>query len=199
MLGAQFKAIKHTYSNQDEVYKIETPGGKSYYLKVSATLKTEYENLRKLDGTLNVPKVIGFHHADTHDYLLISELPGNNLAELATSWPKLKVVDTFAEAVRHLHTINASNIFPEAGATDVLLHGDMAMPNIIIAEETPVGYIDLGQLSFGPPELDLADAIWSLQRNIGPDYGELFLEKYGPVARTSKIEAALAYKYTPLA
>ena len=71
----------------------------------------------------------------------------------------------------------------------------MALPNIIISESQEIGYIDFGQMTFGPPELDLADAIWSLQRNIGPDYGELFLEKYGPVTMTPKLKKALAYRH----
>ena len=196
VLGVPFKATKHIHSHQDEVYKIETQRS-GYYLKISATLKFEHANLKKLETILNVPKVIDFYDADQNDYLLITELPGKNLVELLEEWSSLDIVDRFAEAIRQLHGIDATKIFPEASSKDVILHGDMALPNIIISEQGQTGYIDFGQMTFGSPELDLADAIWSLQRNIGPDYGELFLKKYGTVAITPKIEKALKFRYQP--
>ncbi len=189
-----FKATRHVHSHQDEVYKIETPDS-NYYLKISSTLKAECDNLKKLEGLLNTPRVINFYDAGRSDYLLISELPGKNLVELIEEWPELEIVDTFAKAVKQLHAMDATRAFPKASSTDVLLHGDMALPNIIISEQQEIGYIDFGQMAFGPPELDLADAIWSLQRNMGPDYGELFLEKYGQVIMTPKIEKALKFRY----
>lgn len=197
VLGVPFKASKHVHSHQDEAYRIEALGG-TYYLKISAALEAEQNNLRKLESVLHVPRVIDFYDSsDGNDYLLISELPGKNLVELLGEWSNLDIVDKFAEAVRQLHKVDATKIFPEASPKDVLLHGDMALPNIIISEQGQIGYIDFGQLSFGPPELDLADAIWSLQRNIGSNYGELFLKKYGPVTMTPKIEKALVFRYQP--
>lgn len=195
VLAQPFKATKHVHSHQDEVYKIETPNA-TYYLKIAATLTAERDNLKKLAPILHVPGVIDFHRFKSgHDYLLISELPGKNLVELIGEWPDTEIVDTFAKAVRQLHNLDVAGVFPEANASDVLLHGDMALPNIIISEQKQTGYIDFGQLSFGTPELDLADSIWSLQRNLGPAYGEQFLQAYGPVTMTPKIQAALAFRY----
>lgn len=194
VLAMPFKATKHVHSNQDDVYRIETQLA-NYYLKISRSLKAERDNLKKLGTILNVPKVIDFYDAEENDYLLISELPGKNLVELIEELPELTIVEKFADAVRQLHSLNVTKVFPEASPKDVLLHGDMALPNIIVADEGDIGYIDFGQLSFGSPELDLADAIWSLQRNLGPAYGELFLKKYGPVALTPKIEEALNYRH----
>lgn len=194
VIGVPFKASKHVHSHQDEVYKIETQRS-NYYLKISATLKSERDNLQKLETILNVPGVIDFYDIGEKDYLLITELPGKNLAELVKEWPDLQIVDKFAEAIRRLHAVDVAKLFPEAGSKDVVLHGDMALPNIIISERGDIGYIDFGQMAFGSPELDLADAIWSLQRNIGPNYGELFLEKYGPVTITPKIKKALKFRY----
>lgn len=196
ILNTPFKASKHVHSNQDEVYKIETQHDR-YYLKISKTLKSEHENLLKLETILNAPKVIDYHDANNNDYLLITELPGKNLVELIDAWPVVNIVDAFAKAIRQLHSIDGTRIFPEASKTDVVLHGDIALPNIIISEQGDIGYIDFGQMTFGSPELDLADAIWSLQRNIGSDYGVLFLEKYGPVIMTPKIEKALQFRYHP--
>lgn len=196
VLGVDFKASKHIHSHQDEVFKIETPS-LNYYLKISATLKAERDNLKKLELLLNVPRVIDFYESDNADYLLISELPGKNLVELIGEWSAPKITEVFAKAIRQLHIINAVKVFPQANPKDVLLHGDMALPNIIISEQEEIGYIDFGQLTFGLPELDLADGIWSLQRNLGPNYGELFLKEYGPVQITSVVEKALAFRYQP--
>lgn len=196
VLAVAFRADKHIHAHQDEVFKIVTSRG-NYYLKVSPTLKAERDNLQKLEPFLNVPKVVDFYQAENRDYLLLSELPGKNLVELIDEWPKTAIVETFAHAIRQLHGLDASKVFPNASPGDVLLHGDMALPNIIISAAGAVGYIDFGQLAYGTPELDMADAIWSLQRNFGQGYGELFLQEYGPVVRTPKIEEALAFTYQP--
>jgi aminoglycoside phosphotransferase len=196
ILGGQFTADKHIHSHQDEVYKIRTPLG-AYYLKISATLEAERDNLERLEMLLNVPKVIDFHSAKGKDFLPISEVPGKNLAELVGTWSDLDIVSTFAEAIRYLHAVDVTKLFPQASSKDVLLHGDMALPNIIISDQGRIGYIDFGQMAFGPPDLDVADAIWSLQRNIGPDFGELFLKAYGPVTVSPMIEKALKFRYQP--
>lgn len=194
VLAVPFKATKHVHSHQDEVYRIETQTA-HYYLKISGSLKEERDNLQKLDGILHVPKVIDFYDAGGSDYLLISELPGKNLVELIDELPELAIVEKFADAIRQLHSLDATKVFSEASKKDVLLHGDMALPNILVTDNGDIGYIDFGQLSFGTPELDLADAIWSLQRNLGPAYGELFLERYGSVVMTPKIQEALNYRH----
>lgn len=197
VLTQTFKATKHAHSHQDEVYKIETPNA-VYYLKIATILKGERDNLKKLAPILRVPEVIDFHRSKSgYDYLLISELPGKNLVELIGEWPDTEIVGTFAKAVRQLHNLDVAVVFPKAKARDVLLHGDMALPNIIISEQKQIGYIDFGQLSFGTPELDLVDSIWSLQRNLGPAYGKMFLEKYGSVTMTAKMEEALNFRYQP--
>lgn len=194
ILGTPFKAVEHAYSHQDKVYRIKTSTA-VYYLKISSTLTAERENLKKLKSIIRVPEVIDFYHADGQDYLLISELPGKNLVELMGNRPIPVIVGIFAKAVKQLHDVDPRRIFAEAQPSDVLLHGDMALPNIILSDQDDIGYIDFGQLSYGSPELDITDAIWSLQRNLGPDYGTLFLEKYGPHALTPKITKALAYRH----
>lgn len=196
VLAMPFNATKHIHSHQDEVFKIETSSN-NYYLKISKSLQSEHDNLKKLENILRSPKVVDFYDGEEKDYLLIGELPGKNLVELIGEWSNLEIVDTFAEAIKQLHSVDAAKVFPEASPKDVLLHGDMALPNIIISDAGKIGYIDFGQLSFGIPELDLADAIWSLQRNLGPDYGKVFLEKYGPVVMTAKIAEALSFRYQP--
>lgn len=196
LLGMPFTMSKHAHSHQDDVYHTKTEHD-GYYLKVSTTLTAERDNLLKLTARLHAPRVIDFCHTAERDYLLITELPGKNLVELLPQLSETAIVEIFAKAVRHLHATDITALFPGTAPGDVLIHGDMALPNIILSEEGVIGYIDFGQMTYGHPELDLVDAIWSLQRNIGPEYGELFLEKYGPITKTPKIEAALAFRYTP--
>jgi aminoglycoside phosphotransferase len=195
ILTMPFTAKKHDFSHQDQVFKIETDN-EHYYLKISPTIKRERDNLKKIQTLLNVPKVINFYDSGNNAYLLISELPGKNLVELIGEWSDLMIVNTFATAMRKLHSIDATSVFEEAGLHDVLLHGDMALPNIIISHKK-TGYVDFGQLAFGTPEQDIVDALWSLQRNISPNYGEIFLKKYGPVVITPTIRQALKFRYSP--
>lgn len=202
ILGNQVTAEKHIHSHQDEVYRLKTPQ-KACYLKASPTLKAERDNLNRLKPYLNVPSVLGFCMLEATDYLLISELPGKNLVELIDDpeWSDHDIVTSFAEAVRDLHKLDVVGIFPgQASPNEVLLHGDMSLPNIIISTgsgKKRIGYIDFGQMAYGPPELELADAIWSLQRNLGPAYGELFLQAYGSVVMTPQIRKALDFRYRP--
>ena len=194
VLGDIYSLNKHEHSHQDDVYKIKT-ANTVYYVKSSINLRSEYENLVKLQAVLNVPKVISYNSINKKDYLIICELPGRNLVQLKGIWNDIEIVNKFAEAVRKLHKIDATKVYPDAKSSDVLSHGDMALPNIIIADNDDIGYIDFGQLSYGTPELDIYDSIWSLQRNLGPGYGELFIEKYGPVKRTPKINEILKYRH----
>jgi aminoglycoside phosphotransferase len=197
LLGTDFSVQRPTHSHEDEVYRVKT-SHKTCYLKISATLRAERDNLAKLKTLVKVPAVVDFYTTGGKDHLLIEELPGKDLVELAADRPAADIVAKFAEAARKFHSTDARQLFPgEAKPGDALLHGDMSLPNIIISDHSQIGYIDLGRLSYGKPDKDLADAIWSLQRNIGPGHGELFLREYGTVAMTDKLREALRFKYDP--
>ena len=195
ILKTSFQIEKHSYSNQDDVYRIRT-SNECFYLKVSTSLKKEYENLIKLKTYLKVPDVIDFRSIGNKDHLLLSDVKGNNLAELVGEYENTVIVREFARAVKQFHSLNINELYSgEHNDGDVVLHSDMSMPNVIFAEPGSVGYIDLAQMTTGKAETDLADAIWSLQRNIGPGYGELFLQEYGDVTITEKIDNALKFKF----
>lgn len=70
-----FELEKHAFSHQDEVYKITT-SKHNYYLKISPTLKAEYENPERMKPFLKVPNIIAFDTFDDGDHLLLSEVPG---------------------------------------------------------------------------------------------------------------------------
>lgn len=197
LIGAQFEVEKHNYSNQDDVYKIKT-SDKVYYLKISDDLQNEYDNILRLQVLVVTPRVIGFTELGGQDHLLMSEIPGRNLAEYVGDWKNEAIAKAFAKALQQMHSLDVQRIFPGTDRSDeVVLHGDMSLPNIIAMRDGRLGYIDLGQVTIGSRDNDLADAIWSLQRNIGPDYGKYFLSEYGDETITPKIKKALAYRYLP--
>ena len=64
--------------------------------------------------------------------------------------------------------------------SDVLIHGDACLPNIIAREGEFSSFIDLGLAGAGDRHIDLFWAVWSLQFNLKTDrYTELFLDLYG--------------------
>lgn len=190
-----FTVKKHHFSNQDDVYAIETVEG-NFYLKVAKDLRSERDNLEKSLPYLLVPRVIGFGAVGDKDHLLMSVLPGRNLVEYVGEWDAMTIVREFARAVKEFHALDATKLFTTSAVPGaVVLHGDMAMPNIICTEPGSAGFIDLGQMSVGAADLDLADALWSLQRNLGAGYGELFLSEYGDFVMTEKVDKALKYRH----
>jgi aminoglycoside phosphotransferase len=190
-----FKIKKHHFSNQDDVYAIEATEG-SFYLKTAKDLKSERDNLQRTLSYIRVPKVIGFGTVGDKDHLLMTALPGKNLAEYVDEWDTMTIVREFARAVKEFHALDITKLFTTSAAPGtVVLHGDMAMLNIICTEPGSAGFIDLGQMSVGAADLDLADALWSLQRNLGAGYGELFLSEYGNFVMTEKVDKALKYRH----
>lgn len=194
-LGADFTLEKHTYSHQDEVYKIQTPQ-QNVYLKIALDLEAERNNIIKTAPYLQVPKVLSFCRLRDTDHMLLGEVPGKNLAELVGEWDKIAIVKEFARATKKFHELDVHLLFPDQAAPGlVVLHGDMSLPNILCTAPSQASYIDLGQMHVGSLDTDLADALWSLQRNMGSDYGQLFLNEYGNVTMTEKLTQALAYRH----
>ena len=64
--------------------------------------------------------------------------------------------------------------------TDVLLHGDYCLPNILLDDWKFSGFIDLGCGGMGDRHIDLAWGVWTLQFNLGTSrYTDRFLDAYG--------------------
>jgi aminoglycoside phosphotransferase len=61
----------------------------------------------------------------------------------------------------------------------VITHGDYCVPNIVFDRGRLSGFVDLGDLGVADRWRDLAVATWSLERNIGPGWEDLFLRTYG--------------------
>jgi len=65
-------------------------------------------------------------------------------------------------------------------AQDTLLHGDYCLPNIMLDNWKPAGFIDVGRGGVGDKHVDLFWGIWSLNFNLKTDrYTDRFLDAYG--------------------
>ncbi len=80
---------------------------------------------------------------------------------------------TAREALRFLE---ASRPEPEELA---VCHGDYCVPNVLIRDWRVAGFVDLGAVGVADRWRDLAVALWSVTRNLGPGWEDLFLEVYG--------------------
>lgn len=64
--------------------------------------------------------------------------------------------------------------------TDTLLHGDYCLPNIMLDNWVPSGFIDLGGAGVGDKHVDLFWGTWTLNFNLKTDkYCARFLDAYG--------------------
>lgn len=64
--------------------------------------------------------------------------------------------------------------------TDTLLHGDYCLPNIMLDNWKPSGFIDLGNAGVGDRHVDLFWGAWTLNFNLKTDkYCARFLDAYG--------------------
>ena len=64
--------------------------------------------------------------------------------------------------------------------SDTLLHGDFCLPNIMLDNWQPAGFIDLGGAGVGDRHVDLFWGAWTLNFNLKTDvYCARFLDAYG--------------------
>ena len=64
--------------------------------------------------------------------------------------------------------------------TDVLIHGDYCLPNILLNDWKFSGYIDLGNGGLGDRHIDILWGIWTLMFNLGTNrYAHRFMDAYG--------------------
>ncbi|MDA0709870.1 MAG: aminoglycoside 3'-phosphotransferase [bacterium] len=60
-----------------------------------------------------------------------------------------------------------------------LTHGDYCLPNVLIDHTMLSGFVDWGSAGPGDPHLDLASAQYSIKRNLGDPWVDLFYDLYG--------------------
>ena len=185
---------------RSEATVLKTPDG---FLKIAprgklcraATLQ-EYFASKGLSAPL-----IAFDQDDARDYLLVAAVPGRSGIEILDSpeW----LVDTLAETLRHVHSMDASDCplsdvneqalalyeretghaYPGDASIlkkDALVHGDCCLPNVFFGENGFSGFIDLGEGGLGDHHFDLYWAMWSLNYNLKTyRYSGRFMDAYG--------------------
>lgn len=77
------------------------------------------------------------------------------------------------QLLRHLH-----DTVPEPGAPTVT-HGDPSLVNVMVDNGSVTGVLDVGLLGVSDPWRDLAIAVRSVTRNLGPGWTAPFLRAYG--------------------
>ena len=130
------------------------------------------------EDRLPCPRPVGFTSRDGADALLLSAMEGEDLARLSESLPPQVIVMRLVGALTALHGSNTTD-WPFGGSGMVLVHGDACLPNFLYQGSRLSGYVDVGDMTIGEPEVDLAAAVWSLQYNLGPGHGLNFLRGYG--------------------
>lgn len=188
-LGVVTDITKERHGDQSDVYRIATLDG-VYFLKISSSLAKEHERLTWLQGKLPVPKVVGYTTLAGKDALLLTAIEGKNLATLVKEWPPEKIVKQLASALQKFHSTPLTNCpFGDYQEGFVLVHGDACLPNILFANDTLSGFIDLGDVRIADPRVDFAAAVWSLDYNLGPGFGAAFLNEVGiPGASEEDVE-----------
>jgi Ser/Thr protein kinase RdoA (MazF antagonist) len=126
----------------------------------------------------------------------MTAVPRTSLAAPARSRPPAAIVEMLAAALRALHSVSARDCpFESYVPGKSLVHGDACPPNIMVGDDGPSGYIDLGDMGAGDVEVDLSAAVWSLQYNLGPGFGRAFLTAYGRPDATDRDVDRLSTMY----
>jgi aminoglycoside phosphotransferase len=173
-------------------------GDARWFLKTGGHLAPECARLRWLHGRLPVPEVVAFGPVGEQEALLMSAVPGTNLAVFAKRLSRDKITEMLASALRAFHSVNASDCpFQAYMPGQTLVHGDACLPNVICRDDAAVnGYVDLGEMGAGDVEVDLSAAVWSLQHNLGPGLGVQFLRAYGLPDATDDYAGRLSARYS---
>lgn len=173
-------AKKARSGDRSTVFEIVS-GDARWFLKIGDHLAAECDRLQWLQGRLPAPEVVAFEPVDDREALLMSGVPGTNLAVLAKRLSPDEIVEMLASALRAFHSVSANDCpFKAYLPGETLVHGDACLPNFMCRDEGRVnGYIDLGEMGVGDIEVDLSAAVWSLEYNLRADHGVQFLRAYG--------------------
>ena len=125
----------------------------------------------------------------THTEFYLAKAKDNYLANTfdKTNYPDKDGADTmlkeYCKDFRYTSAEEAWAVVEKFGRllkSDVLLHGDYCLPNIILDDWRFSGFIDLDNAGVGDRHVDLFWGIWSLRYNLKTDkYRERFIDAYG--------------------
>ena len=92
------------------IFRLDRSGQAALYLKIAPRahrmeLLGEKKRLDWLQGRLPVPAVVGYASDDRHEYLLLTALPGRDVASLIGAEPNERVVRLLAAGLRAIHAV----------------------------------------------------------------------------------------------
>jgi aminoglycoside phosphotransferase len=151
------------------------------FLKIGGPdLAAERDRLAWLRDWVPVPDVLGFTIEPEGAWLLTEPLRGTALNRPDHKADPHRLIRLLVAALVRLHSLDpAACPFTGSGEGAVVIHGDASLPNFVYDGSELVGYLDVGNLRVGDPEVDLAAAVWSLDHNLGPGFGGEFLRAFG--------------------
>ena len=89
----------------------------------------------------------------------------------------------FPDSFGYASAEDAIRVFEDGRSSlrrDVLIHGDYCLPNIMLDDWRPSGFIDLGNGGVGDRHIDIFWGAWTLWFNLHTDaYRDRFLDAYG--------------------
>jgi len=174
----------------------------TWFVKIAPDLSAETERVQWLQGSgLPTPKLLAQHAQAAQQAILISGLPGVDLAQLSAAQPTQTTIEQLARALKQFHAADASQCpFKAYLPGDMLVHGDACLPNIIYKDGQLSGYVDVMDMGVGSIDVDLSAAVWSLQRNLGPGHSLTFLKEYGHAVITDDEVRRLydLYEHSPI-
>jgi len=201
------KIFDSSCSPDAKVIFIDKDGG--YFLKSAAKGELEKEAVmtRYFHSKGLSARVLEYASRD-NDWLLTEKIHGNDCVAAKYLEHPERLCDTIAELLVNLHNMNFDDCpvqnynanylsmarryattdadhkivdaAEDAFETNVLLHGDYCLPNIILKNWTLSGFIDLGCAGVGDRQIDIFWGAWTLNYNLKTDkYRQRFFDAYG--------------------
>lgn len=98
--------------NSGLVFKLQPGDGCPLFLKVErhpSTLAQEVSRLTWLESKLRVPRVVAFSRSDTHDFLLLTAIPGDDSTEELQELDLHHRVDLVAKGLKQIHQVDIAD------------------------------------------------------------------------------------------
>jgi len=176
------KLNKTTYGRSGDITYLVS---NKYVLKISLNhnnLFREYEKTKWISMYMNGIKPICFYKGKKYSYFLREALNGESLISKNILNNPNKLISYIKEAfdiLKGFDDIKCPFISSENSGND-FVHGDLCLPNIIVANDHVIGFIDLENIGLGDRLYDLSWLIWSFEYNLKTsDYTDKLLDTIG--------------------
>lgn len=130
---SRYDPFRRTYLSAGKVYKIALLTKEVTSQVRAHDLSGEHQILKRCAGIVGVPNPVGYQRTDTYELLILEELPGDPLSQLAVTW--LKLIQTLAKLTRLIFRISWRGVS----------HNDIKPENILVSPSSSVSLIDFDQ------------------------------------------------------